>query len=418
MATNPSKSGRNTKASLHIGSLNVCGKGSLRADTSGTNKWNSINQLAREKKLGLIAVQETHLSQQDVTNIHRIYGRCLLVINSAGENATAAGGVAVILNRELVDTKDVRCEVVIPGRAMLVTIHWHGDKKLTILNVYAPNADAENREFWESLEVKMASPRTPRPHVLLGDMNVVEDALDRLPPRSDSPNKVSALRSLVNRLRLTDGWRTTEPSKLDYSFPQRGAASRSRIDRIYVTEDLLQASTDWAISTTAVQTDHKLVSARISIAEAPHLGKGRWAMHVHALENKKLLAAFSKLGKEAIASVKATQGQCRSEACSNAQRILKDFKQEVVTMTRNALRESTPKLDRRIQDTKKEIERTQNEPGFAHRPGMHQRACDLQNTLVELERKRHAQVRSATAAKYVLNAEVPSKYWSAINKER
>ena len=51
----------------------------------------------QEKKLGIMAIQETHLTEEDVNTIHQIYGRRLRVFNSEGERATTAEGDGTLL---------------------------------------------------------------------------------------------------------------------------------------------------------------------------------------------------------------------------------------------------------------------------------------------------------------------------------
>src|ERR1700691_2507183 len=89
-----------------------------------------------------------------------------------------AQGVTIVLNREMTNIHDVKQQDVIPGRAMLLTLPWHSDLTLTILNVYAPNAHSENQQFWETLETKWVDMNLPFPDIMLGDFNLVEDAIN------------------------------------------------------------------------------------------------------------------------------------------------------------------------------------------------------------------------------------------------
>ena len=70
----PRPSGRKTRANIKVGTLNVCGKGALYGEE---NKWTAIHRLVRDKKLGILAIQETHLLAEDIATIHNLYGRRL-----------------------------------------------------------------------------------------------------------------------------------------------------------------------------------------------------------------------------------------------------------------------------------------------------------------------------------------------------
>ena len=119
---------------------------------------------------------------------------------SESPRATSAQGVAIILNRELVDVQNVEVKQIIPGRAMILKLHWHQERTLTVLNVYAPNITAENTQFWEKLLGKYNRGSYRKPDVVMGDFNITEEAIDRLPAREDSPTAVQALAKLMRAL--------------------------------------------------------------------------------------------------------------------------------------------------------------------------------------------------------------------------
>ena len=131
------RTGRKTKANIHIGSLNMNGRSGIISPNN--QKWNELNQLMREAKIGILCLQETHLTKEDEEMINRLYGRRITLHNSSSESASSTQGVSIVLNRELVDVKGIQFSEIIPGRAMILRMHWHADKYLTIMNVYAPN---------------------------------------------------------------------------------------------------------------------------------------------------------------------------------------------------------------------------------------------------------------------------------------
>jgi hypothetical protein len=96
------KKKKNTRASLKIASLNMRGRGPV-----GDNKWTHINQIMKEQRLGILAVQEAHLTQEHVDNLHTHFGKRLQIHFSQGPNANAQG-VAIVLNKELTNIKGVQ----------------------------------------------------------------------------------------------------------------------------------------------------------------------------------------------------------------------------------------------------------------------------------------------------------------------
>ncbi|KAH9843022.1 Endonuclease/exonuclease/phosphatase, partial [Rhodofomes roseus] len=406
------KKGRHTKASLMIGSLNICGRGNLFGTRN--NKWNEINQLLREKKIGILALQETHLDDDLTSEVHRLYGRRVRVFNSESANSTGAQGVAFALNREIVDTCGIETEDIVPGRALLLRMRWHADRSLTVLNVYAPNGHTENAAFWTTLRDHFLRANTKKPDIVLGDFNLVEEAIDRLPAREDPSAAVKCLKEFIDTVRVSDGWRLCEPTKKDYSFPQRGGSSSSRLDRIYASRDILSRALTWEIRTTGVPTDHCLVTATITAAAAPYIGKGRWAMPATLLSDSTFVETAVRLGEEKWEKAKGAVGDNRTDD-ANPQTLFKEFKDEVRAAARRRMREKVPKLEAAIRKTRDHIQTISSSTSFSNDSEQQREVGILRDRLHGLERKRHGQVQASTTARYILNAECPSKYWSAVN---
>jgi hypothetical protein len=62
--TIPPKKGKNTRATLKIASLNMRGR--------DKDKWNHINQLMRDNRIGILAVQEAHLDEPRVARLEEL----------------------------------------------------------------------------------------------------------------------------------------------------------------------------------------------------------------------------------------------------------------------------------------------------------------------------------------------------------
>ncbi|TFY58490.1 hypothetical protein EVJ58_g6390 [Rhodofomes roseus] len=393
------------------------GRGNLAS--LGTSKWNALNQVLREKKIGVLGLQETHLDEQAVEEIHRLYGRRIKLFNSAAENATSTQGVAFVLNREIVDTDNASAQVIIPGRALILRMRWHADALLTILNVYAPNNHSENMRFWSKLEALTRDGTIPRVDVLLGDFNIVEEPIDRLPARPDphGPGAVQALRNFLKIQKVLDGWRITDPTTKDYTFPQRGSRQKSRLDRIYASEELCSKALLWDIQYTAVQTDHKLAIAKFTSAAAPFIGKGRWCLPPLLLDDETFIAEVIKEGERTLKSMDECTGTKRTPE-RNPQTLFKSFKEVAKHLARERLRTKIPKLKAATIKLQKAITDLSAEEDFEKNVSKQKEVDVLRERILGLERKRHGQAQAATTARYILNAECPSKYWSAVNKDK
>jgi exonuclease III len=108
--------------------------------------------------------------------------RLHVIASGDPENPTRRGGVAIIINKTFLDASNAKIRVIVPGRALLVQTNHHKGEKLSILSIYAPTAHTDNEEFWTYLrDFFRRNATVRRPDVVLGDFNMVEDEIDRLP---------------------------------------------------------------------------------------------------------------------------------------------------------------------------------------------------------------------------------------------
>ncbi|KAG1790735.1 Endonuclease/exonuclease/phosphatase, partial [Suillus variegatus] len=185
---------------------------------NGTDKWPHINQLIKEKKIGVLALQETHLTKEDEDVLNTTPGFRIHIISSIDPARTNTKGVAIVINKRLLGTSGIKMHELVPGRALLTIIPWHKNTPIRILAIYAPNDALANQQFWELTKLKLRN--LLKPDLMLGDFNVVEDSLDRLPPKTDSANASHSLHQLKSHLQMKDGWRHENLSALSYTFSQ------------------------------------------------------------------------------------------------------------------------------------------------------------------------------------------------------
>ncbi|KII84252.1 hypothetical protein PLICRDRAFT_73789, partial [Plicaturopsis crispa FD-325 SS-3] len=249
---------------------------------------------------------------------------------------------------------------IIPGRAMLITVPWHATLTLTILNIYAPNSAAENRQFWSDLKVKWEMEAIPAPDLMLGDFNLVEDAIDRLPCHNDAQAAVTSLSEFRALFQLEDGWRNTNPTSKMFSFFQESTGSHSRIDRIYSSPEINNTGRNWAIEPVGILTDHRMVSVEVIDQKAPYIGRGRWTMPLHLIRDKILGEEIHKLGLTLQDDLERNKHNRTEE--NNPQILFKQFKDSVIAATRTRARIAIPKMDQQIKRLKTTLDSTLNNP--------------------------------------------------------
>ncbi|KAL4255818.1 hypothetical protein AB1N83_014347 [Pleurotus pulmonarius] len=382
----------------------------------------------RDRKIAVLAVQETHMDEDRRDQMEHLFGRRIRILASADiESPTQKAGVAIVLNKSLIKAETATIKTIIPGRAIWVKVDWNGGETLTVLAVYAPNAASENTEFWKSLTNFFDShPRLKRPNVVLGDFNMVEDAIDRYPMHADSGPQTTALNELKANLHLVDGWRDANPGSKGYTFHQPNGGSKSRIDRIYIKQNMIQKSDNWRMEHSGIaNTDHWMVLAKISNGRGPSLGRGRWSIPLRIIDD----AAFKKMAKEKVAEVwHEMQGCLREERTpeNNVQEIYDRFKGGLIAHARRRDKTLTPKILRDIDNLKKDLKTAENPRVDENLADIEKREIrEMHNTsaylitqkIAELERRRHGKIRELGKVKNRIEGETMSRYWMQVNRD-
>ncbi|KAJ7103017.1 hypothetical protein B0H15DRAFT_919002 [Mycena belliarum] len=295
-----------------------------------------------------------------------LFGRVLHIEFSKHPLTSNAKGVAIVLNKNMVKTGIVKKREIIPGRAMLTEMEHVDGSTLSLLGIYAPNAPAENATFWTTIKRWFEThPTVKRPDVMGGDFNMVEDPIDRLPARQENNGPVNTLDELKTYLRLVDGWRDTFPTTRAYTYHQSEAqgGAQSRIDRIYVRRPILEHTFEWDIQTVGLDTDHRMVSVKLTTENAPSMGHGRWVWPAHLMSDKVLTTHIQEAGMKLQNELERIQTAPERDGDQNAQRAWMDFKKDIGTKARERAKIVIPKLAREIAelDTKLKLYYTERD---------------------------------------------------------
>ncbi|KAF8079077.1 Endonuclease/exonuclease/phosphatase [Lyophyllum atratum] len=384
------------------------------------SKWFHVNQLMREKRIGILLVQESHLTEERKDDIEKLFGnRLKLYISMDPDSPSARGGVAVALNRSLTNVEGVKVTEVVAGRALLVQSNWHLEEKISVLVVYAPNVTSsdgrENASFWERVSTFFANRPNLKVDILTGDFNVVEDLVDRLPMRSDPLVATAALKELTSRLGLLDGWREIFPSTKAYSFLHSSNGTQSRIDRIYCTPEVLATARDWRIEPTGVpNADHSLVSVQVAHQAAPSVGKGRWSIPEHVIKDKTLRTFAHESGLRATEDMERLVGRPRRDD-HNPQLIFHSWKVGVLEMAKERDKLIIPLIKAKIKELEDNLAKVNSD--FSQPEAVRCKAsADVEGKIRNLERQRHLNARHQSSLRNRLEGETICKYWTQSNK--
>ncbi len=411
------------KTSLQVAALNMNGFGNLIRDHED-NKWGRIYRMMSDNKLGVLMLQETHLTKERKEGLHKMFARKVKIFHSEHPNApTQREGVAIVLNARYLNTAEASATEIVPGRALQVSIPCLGGDTRILLCVYAPTSSGveERRSFFKTVcEYYETHPTCPKPHVMAGDFNCVEDSLDRLPVSETQDSSVLALDELKISLGLmfADGWRATYPSTKEYTF-HRGVGREavfSRLDRIYVSPDVFDNAREWRIREAGVKTDHSLVSVQLTTANAPIIGPGRPLFPLLLLKDRILTKRIKERGLRAMVELtNLTVAGTRNDSL-NPQTVLHSFKTDIMRLARTREKDVVPKLMADIREGETTLRRLKADKNLSEEAKLTEAAA-LTKHIRQLKRRRYRQQQQNSRATHRLYGDRPTKYWSKLHRE-
>ncbi|KAJ3805367.1 hypothetical protein F5876DRAFT_51946, partial [Lentinula aff. lateritia] len=277
-----------------------------------------------------------------------------------------------------------------------------------------------NAAFWTKiLEFFKRNPRIKKPDFVLGDTNFVEEPLDRLPARNDPTSTTEAFDELKCLLQLEDGWRSTYPSTLKYTYRQKHnnqITRHSRLDRIYTTPENMTQTFEWKIEHTGINTDHDMISVRFTCEAAPITGKGRWTFPVHLIYDKVMKEFIKTEGK----GLEDHMNQIDEEDYNpnhNHQTLWADFKRNFIHLGRERAKIVVPRMTKEIACMEARIDSVSNDPLLSEEERSLSTAA-LKEALESLEKRKLKSVREQARANYTVHGETISRYWSNLNRDR
>ena len=194
----------------------------------------NINGITSKTRIGML---EDFLRRQDIDfallqEVTRADLTTLRRYTAHINTGTEGRGTAILAKEELV-LSDIRR--IPSGRGIAAT--YNG---IRIINLYAPSgAEKRNaRESFYNTEIIPLLPSNDSEMIVAGDFNCVLSPADT----TGRENYSRALDTLTKGLGLQDAWETpqTRPTYTHYR-----TAGASRLDRIYVTENLRKEKKEW-----------------------------------------------------------------------------------------------------------------------------------------------------------------------------
>ena len=409
------------RANINIATLNINGSSAPSRSLSLLEKWAMINQTLNEHKIAILAIQESHLDQEKINCIRESFGKKMQIEFSMDESAPRShAGVAFVINKSLISPRAIHVHELVPGNALALKIDWLETESTTLLNIYAPVNRRDQAAFWTTVDSARRLKRFPRPDFMLGDLNVTEDPIDRAPARADDRSATDALRDIRLAWDLRDVWRTMHPDMKEYTYwaNSNNQQSMSRLDRIYAKDQIHTFILNCEITASPVPTDHWLVVAKYAPRDAPEIGKGRWSIPLHLINNKKFIECVIEKGRQLENDIENLESEEVDRNTDNPQRLWEIFKDCIIEIAKDVLGTSHHKINTKIKLLEKDRRELLNSPDNNDDNEKRVNSAIIANEIEYLTRTNAQNKKDNLAAKLSHHGEKLGGIWSAINKQK
>ncbi len=259
---------------LHIISYNVNG-------IKDSSKRKKVFALAKANNVDILLLQETHCCNiKDREQFDADWGSKGIYSFSYSSHEC---GVAIYFNSNI-SYEISKYYNDTTGRLVLVNFKF-GNDNYCIVNTYAPNIPKARKDFFNSLDRHLMGIKKI---IFAGDFNCVENvSLDKI-GGNDSYGTQGAeiLKNICNSFLLSDAFRHLYPKKKEYSYVSKSNNVKSRLDRFYVSNDLLPFI-ESCIITPNPYSDHAMVSLHFKDFDSNSFtyGPGFWRCNVNVLDH-------------------------------------------------------------------------------------------------------------------------------------
>jgi hypothetical protein len=401
--------GINKKLGVRIATLNMKGR-----NQNKKSKWPSLVTLLRKQRILVLGVQESHLDAEETEKIKLMCPKIEIINNGIHKNKE---GIAFLINKELANNMTWKHEELITGRASRLTIKVEEERGLDIVLVYAPNNDNEKVNFFTELKGKIGREKELNNTIIMGDFNSVENELDRLPHHKDEEKVIESWKKVKRKYKLIDGWRSHNILNKGFTFIQPVTNSMSRIDRIYLNEDIYPYAYNWSHIDSAKISDHDLVTVDILRQKLPYIGKGLWRMNQSDIENSKIRELTDEILWRTEELMKIT---IKNET-GNVQKIWLEAKEDIKEVVKNERKKKEKQLTKDKKNLKNKLEeklKKINNDEEELREKYQKEIAELKEKITSKSRREIKKLQEETKARYKAKGEKYTKYWFKINKRK
>ena len=278
---------------LTFSTLNLCSV-NVRGLRDNIKRKALFLYMRRQNANLLFFLQETHSSSEDVKFWNSQWGENIYY--SHGTNNSA--GVAILFNNfngTVLDSKLSK-----EGRWIILTLKVD-NINFIICNVYGPNRNNKARDMFEQLNLQLLKLRDKYKGAIVvvgGDFNdVLDENLDRHPPRLSLSRTFKATSYLCQNHALTDAWRFMNGDKIDFTWSNSSHTLQSRIDSWLLSSKDIDFIAQ-ANHKSAPLSDHKLINLNLKGTKETSHSRGYWKLNNTLLKDQIFKDRIEQLTKD------------------------------------------------------------------------------------------------------------------------
>ena len=240
------------------------------------NKRSDVLSYLKDTGAGIICLQDTHLTEQDLQATKMIWNNeCYL----HGQR-TNARGVGILINNNF-EHEVIECNKDTDGNYLQLIMKIQ-TFKINLITIYAPNIDRP--EFFNQIRDLMNKTDTDY-IVVCGDFNLVlNPQLDSMNYKNiNHPRSRQILLHTMDELNLIDTFRYFHPHVKRYSWRKRNPVKQARLD-FFLTSNTMSDIIDNCYIRHSYRSDHSIIELSITLNNFEK-GKGVWKLNVGLLKN-------------------------------------------------------------------------------------------------------------------------------------
>ncbi len=266
-----SKSTKTSMASTNIFSLNIRG-------LNDEKKRRIIFKWLENNKCNILFAQETFCTKEFPRQNNSKW-----TVKHNLTNSAHSRGVAIMFHNSLnIDIQNIHKKD--DARAILINLKIE-NVETTLCNIYAPTEASKREEFFNTMRNWILRHADYPDYIILGgDFNCAINDNDRKNIRGNIDSSRPVLKKVLKDLKLIDSW-YIHNKNTQYTFTDPETGSKSRLDYIFVSEQVKHKIKNIKVKHAPQKDRHKAVCLNI-ILQNNKKGPGHWKLNSKLLEMK------------------------------------------------------------------------------------------------------------------------------------